>query len=91
MPSAVAAVAPTLGALVGRAAAVAEVHGAAVGLARLDEIEPAAVVAYQPFWAVRAHLLARSGLVPEAQVAFERAIGLAEDPALRRFLIERSR
>jgi predicted RNA polymerase sigma factor len=83
--------APTLGALVGRAAAVAEVHGAAVGLARLDEIEPAAVVAYQPFWAVRAHLLARSGLVPEAQVAFERAIGLAEDPALRRFLIERSR
>jgi predicted RNA polymerase sigma factor len=80
---------PTLGALVGRAAAVAEVHGAAAGLARLDEIEPAAVVAYQPFWAVRAHLLVRGGQAAEAQAAYERAIGLAEDPALRRFLIER--
>lgn len=81
--------APTLGALVGRAAAVAEAHGAARGLAQLEEIEPAAVVAYQPFWAVRAHLLVRTGRAREAQAAFGRAIGLAEDPALRRFLIER--
>ena len=81
-------IAPTLGALVGRAAAVAEVHGPAAALLRLDQIESDAVAGYQPYWAVRAHLLQRLG-DPGAAAAFDRAIDLAEDPALRTFLLGR--
>jgi RNA polymerase sigma-70 factor (ECF subfamily) len=47
------------------------------------------VASYQPYWAVRAHLLQRRGRVQEARDAFERAIGLAKDPAVRRFLLQR--
>jgi predicted RNA polymerase sigma factor len=39
----------TLGAQTARAAAMAEVHGPAAGLARLDEIELEAVTPYQPY------------------------------------------
>src|SRR5262245_34299138 len=56
-----ARLAPTLGARVGRAAAVSEVQGPAAGLALLDDIQPTIVSAYQPYWAVRAHLLERLG------------------------------
>ena len=48
-----------------------------------------AVSGYQPFWAVRAHLLQRLGKTSEATDALDRAIGLAEDPAVRQFLLER--
>jgi RNA polymerase sigma-70 factor (ECF subfamily) len=89
-------VAPTLGVRVARAAAVAEVHGAATGLAELDRIDLASVATYQPYWAVRAHLLRQAGEmsaaaeeIAEINAAYERAIGLAQDPATRQFLIER--
>ena len=52
---------PTVGALVGRAAALAEARGPAAGLAALEAIDPDAVKSYQPYWAVRAHLLQRLG------------------------------
>ena len=78
--------APAVGALVGRAAAVAEAHGPAAGLTLLDDIPPEAVKIYQPYWAVRAHLLQRSARHPEASAAFDRAIGLTEDDAIRKFL-----
>jgi len=81
--------APTLGARVAQAAAVAEAHGAAGGLALLDTIDRAAVATYQPFWAVRAHLLRQVGEGADAVEAYDRAIGLTEDPAIRRFLPER--
>jgi RNA polymerase sigma-70 factor (ECF subfamily) len=55
----------------------------------LDELDPDDVSAYQPYWAVRAHLLQRLGKTSEAGDAFERAIGLAEDPAVRQFLQQR--
>jgi predicted RNA polymerase sigma factor len=80
--------APTIGALVGRAAAVAEARGAEAGWALLRDIPPDAVVTYQPYWALTAHLLARLGST-EAGAAFERAIGLCEDPAARAFLSRR--
>jgi RNA polymerase sigma-70 factor (ECF subfamily) len=80
---------PALGARVGRAAAIAEVEGAASALAELDRIEDPSVKTYQPYWAVRAHLLKRLGRVDEARAAFDRAAGLAEDEAVRRFLLER--
>jgi RNA polymerase sigma-70 factor (ECF subfamily) len=74
-----------LGAFVGRAAAVAELRGPADALSLLDDIPPERVKNYQPYWALRAHLLQLLGR-PEADEAFELAIGLAEDPAIRRFL-----
>jgi predicted RNA polymerase sigma factor len=77
---------PTVGALVGRAAALAEAIDPATGLARLDEIDATAARTYQPFWAVRAHLLQRLGRTTEARDAFNRAIDLTEDAAVRRFL-----
>jgi len=80
---------PTLGTRTGYAAAVAEAKGAEAGLAALDGIDPAAVSAYQPYWAVRAHLLQRLGKTTEAMDAFDRAIGLTEDPAVRQFLLQR--
>jgi len=79
-------IAPTLGARVGRAAAAAETNGAEDGLLLLDAIEPGSIVRYQPYWAVRAHLLLRLGRNGDAAHAFERAIDLADDPAVRSFL-----
>ena len=83
-----ARLAPTLGARTGQAAAVAEADGPEAGLALLNEIERAEVAAYQPYWAVRAHLLKKLGRGAEASAAFERAIGLSEDAAVRQFLLE---
>jgi RNA polymerase sigma-70 factor (ECF subfamily) len=82
-------ISPTLGTRTGYAAAVGEANGPEAGLAALDGIDPDDISAYQPYWAVRAHLLQRLGKTPEASDAFERAIGLAEDPAVRQFLLRR--
>ncbi|HEY3041156.1 MAG TPA: DUF6596 domain-containing protein, partial [Pyrinomonadaceae bacterium] len=49
--------APSIGGAVARAAAHAEVRGPEAGLALLDQIDPQAVISYQPYWAVRAHFL----------------------------------
>jgi RNA polymerase sigma-70 factor (ECF subfamily) len=79
-------IAPTLGACVARAAVVAEVDDAESGLHLLDAIEPVSIARYQPYWAVRAHLLEKTGRNADAAHAFERAIELAADPAVQRFL-----
>jgi RNA polymerase sigma-70 factor (ECF subfamily) len=47
------------------------------------------VTSYQPYWAVRAHLLSELGRKRAAQEAFDRAIGLSEDDAVRAFLLTR--
>jgi RNA polymerase sigma-70 factor (ECF subfamily) len=80
--------APSIGAAVARAAAHAEVHGPQAALALLDQIEPQAI-SYQPYWAVRAHLLQQLNRTEAAAEAFDRAIGLSEDAAVRNFLLER--
>jgi predicted RNA polymerase sigma factor len=80
---------PTVGALVGRAAALGEAEGADAGLAALDAIDAQSARNYQPYWAVRAHLLRRAGRERQALDAFDRAIGLTEDPATRQFLLRR--
>ena len=82
-------VAPSLGAAVGRAAAHAESESAKGGLALLDAIDADAVTSYQPYWAVRAHLLSDLQRAREAKDAYDRAIGLSEDDAVRMFLLER--
>ena len=80
---------PTLGTRTGYAAAVAEAKGAEAGLEALDGIDPNDVSACQPYWAVRAHLLQQLGNTSEAADAFDRAIGLTEDSAVRQFLRQR--
>ena len=82
--------APTIGALVGRAAAVAEARGAETGLALLEGLPPERIATYQPYWALTAHLLVRSRRPREAHAAYERAIGLCTDDAMRAFLIDRA-
>ncbi len=82
---------PTIGALVGRAAALAEARSAAAGWAQLEAIPAEAVRNYQPYWALAAHLLARLRRLGEARIAYGRAIGLCEDPAMRDFLAQRLR
>jgi predicted RNA polymerase sigma factor len=82
-------ISPALGARTGYAAAVAEANGPEAGLAVLESFDPEAVSHYQPYWAVRAHLLQRLGKTREAADAYDRAVGLAEDPAAREFLIHK--
>ncbi len=82
-------ISPTLGARVGYAAAVGEADGPEAGLEALNGIDPQAASGYQPYWAVRAHLLQQTAKTSEAAESFDRAIGLAEDPAVRQFLLER--
>ena len=72
---------------INRAVAIAETRGAAAGLAALDDIASDARLAdYQPYWAARASLLARVPEIAQADSAYQRAIGLEADPAVRRFL-----
>jgi len=74
-----------------RAVALAERDGAAAGLAALDEVAgDARLLAYQPFWAARAELSARVGAWQTCLDAYQRAIGLESDPAVRRFLLQRA-
>jgi RNA polymerase sigma-70 factor (ECF subfamily) len=82
-------ISPALGTRAGYAAALAEAKGPSAGLAVLCTIDPEAVSTYQPYWAVRAHLLQRLGKTAEASDAYDRAIGLAEDPAVREFLLQK--
>ena len=82
-------IAPTLGARVAHAAALARVEGPRAGLAALDAIDDAAVQRFQPAWATRARLLEEAGRAAEASHAYERAISLATDLAVRRYLARR--
>jgi predicted RNA polymerase sigma factor len=72
---------------VNRALALAERDGPQ---AALDALDPYAddprLADYQPYWAARADLLARAGATAEALGAYDLAIGLERDPAVRRFL-----
>ena len=81
--------APTIGARVAHAAALGEARDAEAGLAALDAIPPDEVATYQPYWALRGHVLTALGRAAEAGEAYDRAIGLSEDPAVRAFLLGR--
>ncbi|KAA0089276.1 RNA polymerase sigma factor [Trinickia soli] len=75
---------------VNRALALAERDGPR---AALEALAPYAddrrLAGYQPYHAARADLFARAGAVPEALASYDLAIGLASDPAVRRFLQHR--
>ena len=75
---------------INRALALAELHGAGTALESMQEVTADTRLAeYQPYWAARAELLARTGAHGEARRAYEIAIGLERDPAVRRFLERR--
>ena len=75
---------------INRTLAVAELHGPHAALQALpDPASDARLLEYQPYWAARAELLARSGACAEARAAYEVAIGLERDPAVRQFLQQR--
>ena len=80
--------APTIGARVGHAAALGEARSPESGLSALSGIPSEDVVGYQPYWALRGHLLKRLGRTAEARGAFQRAVELSRDPAVRDFLRE---
>ena len=71
-----------------RAVALAEVEGPAAGLAETDRLA-GALDGYHAWSAARADLLRRLGRAGEARVAYDRAIGLAGNPAERAYLTRR--
>ncbi|QTH42760.1 RNA polymerase subunit sigma-70 [Cohnella sp. LGH] len=77
---------PTLGVLVGRAAAIAEAYGAERGLTLLEAISSEEVVNYQPYWALAGHLYKRMNRKEDAYSAYSLAIGLSADVSVRQFL-----
>lgn len=75
---------------INRALALAQLRGAEIALAALDDVatDPR-LQEYQPYWAARAELLANVGARADAHNAYDIAIGLERDPAVRRFLQHR--
>ncbi len=75
---------------INRALALAQVDGARAGLAALDDVAAdARLEEYQPYWAARAELLGSVGDHANARDAYDIAIGLERDPAVRKFLQQR--
>jgi RNA polymerase sigma-70 factor (ECF subfamily) len=75
---------------INRALALAELHDAHAGLEAMpDHAGDGRLAEYQPYWAARAELLAKADAHEEARQAYEIAIGLERDPAVRRFLERR--
>jgi RNA polymerase sigma-70 factor (ECF subfamily) len=83
-------IAPSLGARLGRIGAVAEWKGAPEAFVMLEGVEVEGLEQHQPYWALRARLLARLEKREEARRAYERAAALAVDAGVRAFL-ERER
>ncbi len=74
-----------------RAVALARVAGPDAALAELAPLgEDRRMAGYQPYWATRAQLLAEAGSPEEAAEAFRIAAGLAADPAVRAWLMDRA-
>lgn len=75
---------------INRAIAIAEIDGVDAALAALPNaaVEPR-LLEYQPYWAARASLLARTCAIDEARRAYDIASGLEHDPAVRKFLQRR--
>lgn len=81
--------APTTGALVGRAVALGEAGSVSQALEALGRIDSSVVRSYQPYWVAHGYLLALAGLPAEAAASYRQALGLTTLPALRTYLQER--
>jgi RNA polymerase sigma-70 factor (ECF subfamily) len=82
------AVAPTPVVALNRAIAIGELHGPAVALALVEELD---LDHYYPFHATRADLLRRLGRHREAAAAYQRAAAMTPTDAEREFLRLRGR
>jgi RNA polymerase sigma-70 factor (ECF subfamily) len=75
---------------INRALAIAELHGPRAAADAIKDIAADDRLSeYQPYWAARAELLSKTGAHDEARQAYEIAIGLERDPAVRAFLQKR--
>jgi RNA polymerase sigma-70 factor (ECF subfamily) len=75
---------------INRALAIAELQDANSGLRAIEELDvDERLTQYQPYWAARAELLAKVGALDSARHAYDVAIGLERDPAVRSFLQRR--
>lgn len=83
------ATSPTVGAAVGLAAARAEAGMAGAALSGLEALDEELTRSYQPYWAVRAAVLAKLGQRQGARQSAERAAGLTSDAAVRAWLLGR--
>lgn len=73
--------------ILNRAVARAEVDGPNAALADLAPLEAdKRMLSYQPYWAAKAHLLARAGDAARAAEALTVAIGLSTDEAVKGYL-----
>ena len=75
---------------INRALAIAELDGPdAANQALKDIAADARLTQYQPYWAARAEVLSKAGAYDEAREAYDMAIGLEHEPAVRTFLQKR--
>lgn len=75
---------------INRALAIAETEGPRAALDAMPRVaDDGRLNQYQPFWAARAELLSRIGACNKAREAYDIAIGLERDPAVRSFLQQR--
>lgn len=81
---------PTIGNQVSRAAMLLDAGKPDLAREALDSLPPAQTISYQPYWVTTAFVAKALGDAVKTKAAFEIAIGLTEDPAVRDFLTERT-
>ncbi len=79
-------IAPSYGAFVSRAACLLQVGLLHEALVALEEFPADRMQTYQPYWATKAAVLARLNQPAAASDAYDLAIGLATDPAVKEYL-----
>jgi RNA polymerase sigma-70 factor, ECF subfamily len=81
---------PTVGNVVSRAAMLLEAGQAQLAREALETLPAAQTARYQPYWVTTAFVAKATGDRQAAARAFDTAIALTEDPAVRLFLTERA-
>jgi RNA polymerase sigma-70 factor (ECF subfamily) len=81
-------IAPTIGGHVAYAGALLQSGDPPAALRELEGLAEPAVQDYQPYWAVTAQVSLALGRSEAASAAAQRAAGLTQDEAVRRFLLE---
>lgn len=84
-----AAIRPGPAVATARAVALAQLEGAAAGLAALDAIDPTSVAHHRGWHSARGHLLADMGRADDALSALRRAMALGPAPAEAAYLQQR--
>ena len=77
---------PSIGAAIGYAASLGRLGQTQKGLQILDELNHQPLQHHQPYWAVRAWLLARDGQTEPSKDAYNQAIDLCKNRAVREWL-----